>query len=70
MPLAAQRQSVQRVQAQQRVSQRRACRALGISRASLRYRTRKRTDQRLRGLLRTLAEQRPRYGYRRLHVFL
>lgn len=70
IPLAAQRQSVQRVQAQQRVSQRRACRALGVSRASLRYRTRKRTDQRLRGLLRTLAEQRPRYGYRRLHALL
>ena len=70
MPLAAQRQSVQRVQTQQKVSQRRACRALGFSRACVRYRTRKRTDQRLRVLLRTLAEQRPRYGYRRLHALL
>ncbi|MBL9042924.1 MAG: IS3 family transposase [Myxococcales bacterium] len=61
---------MQRVRTQQQVSQRRACRALGFSRAGVRYRSRRRTDQRLRGLLRTLAEQRPRYGYRRLHALL
>ena len=70
MPLAAQRQNVQRVQRQQRLSQRRVCRALGFSRTSMRYRARRRADQRLRGLLRTLASEQPRYGYRRLHALL
>lgn len=64
MPLAAQRQSVQRVQTQQKVGQRRACRALGFSRACVRYRTRKRTDQRLHALLRRRGE---RVNKKRVH---
>jgi hypothetical protein len=39
---------------------------LGWSRSSVRYRTRRGTDLRLRGLLRELAQRRPRFGYRRL----
>jgi transposase InsO family protein len=51
-------------------SQRRACAALGWSRSSVRYRTRRGTDLRLRGLLRELAQRRPRFGYRRLCALL
>ena len=67
---AACREGVQRAQAGFAVSQRRACRTLGVSRATVRYRARRGNDQRLRGLLRTLAEQNARYGYRRLHALL
>jgi putative transposase len=52
-------------------SERRACRLVGIGRASARYRGRPPTDEAgLRGRLRELAAQRPRFGYRRLHALL
>lgn len=51
-------------------SERRACRALGHSRSSQRYRSRARDQSPLRMRLRDLALSRPRYGYRRLHVLL
>ncbi len=51
-------------------SQRRACRLVGGARSTLRYRHRRRDDAALRGRLRELATQRPRFGYRRLHVLL
>lgn len=70
MEPAARRQNVQRAQGELRLSQRRLCRALGWSRSSLRYRARRPTDARLRGLLRELAQKRPRFGYRRLWVLL
>lgn len=52
-------------------SERRACTLVGIGRSAVRYRPRPRADasvvcQRLR----TLAAERPRFGYRRLHVLL
>lgn len=50
-------------------SQRRACRLLGMSRSSFLYRSR-RDDSELRERLKSLADQRPRFGYRRLHVLL
>ena len=67
---AACREGVQRAQAGFAVSQRRACRTLGVSRATVRYRARRGNDQRLRGLLRELAQKRRRFGYRRLAVML
>ncbi len=70
MPSEARREHVQRVQGQLHLSQRRACRALGFSRSSLRYRARRPSDHRLRGLLRELAGQRRRFGYRRLWALL
>jgi len=70
MPPAVRREHAQRVQQQLHLSQRRACAALGFSRASVRYRARRPSDQRLRGLLRELAAQRRRFGYRRLWVLL
>lgn len=62
---------VQRVQADYGLSERRACWLVGIGRSALRYRPRGRADdQPLRQRLRELAAQRPRFGYRRLHVLL
>jgi putative transposase len=52
-------------------SERRACRLVGIGRASARYRGEPATDEAgLRGRLRELAAERPRFGYRRLHALL
>jgi putative transposase len=53
------------------LSQRRACRLVGAARSSVRYRCRgSDSDAALRDRLRTLAGERPRFGYRRLHVLL
>lgn len=62
---------MQRVQAHFGLSERRACRLVGIGRSTLRYRSHARADeQSLRQRLRELAAARPRFGYRRLHVLL
>jgi putative transposase len=62
---------VQRVQAHYGLSERRACRLVGIGRSTLRYRSRPRPEEEsLRRRLRELAAERPRFGYRRLHVLL
>ncbi len=54
-----------------RFSQRRACRLVGAARSSVRYRSRRGNDDTtLRTRLRELAAQRPRFGYRRLHILL
>lgn len=53
------------------LSERRACRLVGIGRSTLRYCPRKRGDEApVRDRLRELAAERPRFGYRRLHVLL
>ena len=52
------------------MSERRACRVVGSDRASVRYRATRPDDAALRQRLRTLAEERRRFGYRRLHVLL
>lgn len=51
-------------------SQRRACRLARIHPSSARYRSRRAEASELRQRLRELAHQRPRFGYRRLHVLL
>ncbi len=51
-------------------SERRACRLVVVHRSSLRYRRRRPSDAALRQRLRELADQRHRFGYRRLHVLL
>ena len=62
---------VQWVREHYRVSERRACRLVGIGRSALRYCPHQRTDENLLRLrLRELAAARPRFGYRRLHVLL
>jgi putative transposase len=67
---AQRRAAVQHVQERFGFSQRRACRLVGGTRSTVRYRSRRRDDDALRTRLRDLAAQRPRFGYRRLHVLL
>jgi len=52
------------------MSERRACRVIGCVRMTVRYRSRRIGDAGLRERLRTVAEERRRFGYRRLHVLL
>lgn len=51
-------------------SERRACRLIGIARATHRYRRRPDPNTALRERIRELAEERRRFGYRRLHVLI
>jgi putative transposase len=51
-------------------SQRRACRLIGAERATVRYQRRRGDDEPVRSRLGELAAQRPRFGYRRLHILL
>ena len=52
------------------MSERRACRVVAVDRSSVRYRRRRPDDDALRERLRVLAEERRRFGYRRLWVLL
>jgi putative transposase len=52
------------------VSERRACKLLGVDRASYRYEPQPDRNAELREELVKLARQKPRYGYRRLHAVL
>ena len=53
-----------------RRSQRHACGLAGLSRSTCRYRSIRPQEDELRARLRELAHQRPRFGYRRLGIFL
>ena len=52
------------------LSTRRACRLIGLSRNTLRYQAADDRDEALRKRMKELAEQRRRYGCRRLHILL
>lgn len=52
------------------LGERRACRALGVNRSSIRYRSRRPTREPLRQRLKELAAVRVSYGYKRLHILL
>ncbi|MCP3476613.1 IS3 family transposase [Bradyrhizobium sp. CCGUVB1N3] len=52
------------------MSERRACKAIGCCRMTVRYRTTRADDAALRQRMRAIAEVRRRFGYRRLHVLL
>ena len=52
------------------MSERRACRTIGCQRMTVRYRSRRPDDVRLRERLMALARERRRFGYRRLLIFL
>ena len=67
---AAKRQAVAHACAVHAVSERRACRILGVDRASMRYRSHRAVDTEVRLRIRALAHRRRRFGYRRLHVLL
>jgi putative transposase len=64
------RTAVQYAQVFAAISQRRACRFLTYARSVVRYGTKRPPEVDLRERLRTLAGERPRWGYRMLHVLL
>lgn len=70
MTPAAKREAVARLQAFLGMSERRACRVIGADRKSMRYRSPRDDDAEVRSKLRELAQQRRRFGYRRLHILL
>ncbi|MBU7588627.1 IS3 family transposase [Sphingopyxis sp. DBS4] len=67
---AAKREAVAHLQACHGMSERRACRVIDADRKSVRYRSTRDDDTALREKLRGLANQRRRFGYRRLHILL
>ena len=67
---AAHRAAAAHLQSAYEMSERRACRVLGVDRTSLRYRATRPDDGALRDRLKALAQERRRFGYRRLHVML
>lgn len=67
---AQRRAAVVYAQERFRLSQRRACQLVSVARSTVRYRRRRGDDEPLRTRLRQVAAQRPRFGYRRLHVLL
>lgn len=67
---AARKEAVHRMQEEHTLSARRACSLSGIAACSLRYQSRRVDEPQLRSRLKELAEERPRFGYRRLHVLL
>jgi transposase InsO family protein len=67
---AAQREAVAHLQASFGLSERRACSLIGVDRGTIRYRSYRPDDATLRGRLRALAQERRRFGYRRLFVLL
>lgn len=70
MTPADRRRAVQHLQERFAVSQRRAAQLVGIARTSVRYQRKHHDDESVLDRLRTLAAERPRFGYRRLHVLL
>lgn len=52
------------------MSERRACKAIGFCRMTIRYEARRSDDHDLRERMKALAHERRRFGYRRIHVLL
>jgi putative transposase len=67
---AAKREAVAHLQTTLGMSERRACAVIGADRMSMRYRSCRADDGDLRSRLCELAQQRRRFGYRRLHILL
>ena len=67
---AAKREAVAHLQAVMGLSERRACSFVGADRKMIRYRSCRPPETELRGKLRDLANDRRRFGYRRLFVLL
>lgn len=70
MRVQERRRAVERVQADHQVSERRAVRFTGFPRSTIRYQSTQEPQELLRERIRELAHQRPRWGYRRIHVLL
>jgi putative transposase len=67
---AAKRQAVALLKSLFEMSERRACTVIAADRKMIRYRSRQPADTELRGRLRALANERRRFGYRRLFILL
>lgn len=67
---AAKREAVALLKSVFEMSERRACTVISADRKMVRYRSRRPGDGELRGRLRELANQRRRFGYRRLFILL
>jgi putative transposase len=67
---AAERRAVARLMDAHGMSERRACKATGFCRMTVRYRTTRVDDASLRERMKAIARERRRFGYRRLHVLL
>ena len=65
---AAKRAAVARLQDKMGLSERRACSIVSVDRTTIRYRSGRPADTELRGRLRELANERRRFGYRRLFI--
>ncbi|WP_408581402.1 IS3 family transposase [Bradyrhizobium barranii] len=67
---AAKRKAVAHLVAAHGMSERRACKAIGCCRMTMRYQTTRADEAGLRQRMRAIAQERRRFGYRRLHVLL
>lgn len=67
---AAQRNAIAHLMNQHRMSERRACKAIGVCRMTVRYESSRIDDHDLRERMKALAHERRRFGYRRIHVLL
>lgn len=67
---AALRLAVTELEAKFAMKKRRACRVVGLASSTLYYQSRRPERAEVRARLRDLAAQRPRWGYRRLHILL
>jgi putative transposase len=67
---AARREAARYLRQAYEMSERRACRVIGTDRTSVRHQGVRPADDALRERLKALAEERRRFGYRRLHVLL
>ena len=67
---AALRLAVTELEAKFAMKKRRACRVVGLASSTLYYQSHRPKRTEVRARLRELAAQRPRWGYRRLHVLL
>ena len=67
---AAERKAVAHLIDHHGMSERRACKAIGTCRMTMRYRTTRQDDTVLRQRMKAIALERRRFGYRRVHVLL
>lgn len=67
---AAKRKAVAHLRDAFGMSERRACKAIGCCRMTMRYQTPRADDADLRQRMRAITQDRRRFGYRRLHVLL
>ena len=67
---AAKREAVAHLRSTTEMSERRACTLVAADRTMIRYRSRRPADTTLRARLRELANERRRFGYRRLFILL